>query len=206
MNNKKRNPELTRKKIIEAAIGRVLKQGYAATTVDQICEDAGVTKGSFFHHFENKKALGKAAIEYWGRFGTNLYSKAWDDSAADPLDQLRTMMDIMESFAKNPNEPCVCVVGMIAQELSICNADLRDACGRELALWTTNVERLLSEAKKRHPTRVDFNPQEVAWFLNSLWQGSMLVAKTVQAQPMIIVNLQLARGYVESLFDIPNKK
>lgn len=206
MQNKKRNPEQTRQKIIEAAVARVLKQGYAATTIDQICEDSGVTKGSFFHHFESKEAMAKAAVKCWSQYGTSLYAKAWEDPTQDPLDQLQMMMEIMEGFAKRPDEPCVCVVGMMAQELSTSNPEMRDACGRELALWTTNVERLLTEAKKRHPVRVDFNPREVAWFLNSLWQGSMLVAKTVQAQPMIIANLQMARGYVESLFVLSKKE
>lgn len=206
MQNKKRNPEQTRQKIIEAAVARVLKQGYAATTIDQICEDSGVTKGSFFHHFESKEAMARSAVKCWSEYGTSLCAKAWEDSTQDPLDQLRMMMGIMEGFAKRPDEPCVCVVGMLAQELSTSNPEMRDACGQELALWTANVERLLTEAKKLHPVKIDFNPREVAWFLNSLWQGSMLVAKTVQAQPIIVANLQMARSYVESLFELSRKE
>lgn len=196
----KRNPEATRLKIIEAASKRVLAQGFTATTIDQICADAGVTKGCFFHHFPNKDALGKATIRWWSDYGTALYAAAWQDSTKDPLDQLRAMMAIMEGFASYSDEPCVCVIGMIAQELSGNNPDLRNACGTELELWTENVERMLTDAKTKHPVRVDFSPREVAWFLNSLWQGSMLVAKTVQAQPMIVANLKMARSYVESLF------
>jgi TetR/AcrR family transcriptional repressor of nem operon len=43
---------------------------------------------------------------------------------------------------------------------------------------------------------------EVAWFLNSLWQGSMLIGKTCRTPEMIRRNLQIARGYVDGLFGI----
>ena len=56
-----------RDKLIAAAHQEVRRQGYAATTVDQICAAAGVTKGAFFHHFESKEALAVAAAEAWAR-------------------------------------------------------------------------------------------------------------------------------------------
>ena len=43
----------------------VRRQGYAATSVDEICAAAGVSKGAFFHHFASKEALGIAAAEQW---------------------------------------------------------------------------------------------------------------------------------------------
>ena len=40
----------------------------------------------------------------------------------------------------------------------------------------------------------------LAWMLNSLWQGSMLVAKTRKSPEMIVSNIRQARAYVEHLF------
>lgn len=195
-----RNPVETRRKLIEAAVGLVLRQGFSATTVDQICAEAGVTKGSFFHHFANKEEIGRAAVEWWGEMGTALYSAAWQDGSADPLDQLHRMFDIMIGFTQRPDQPCVCVVGMISQEMAATHPVMQGACARELTLWTENVRTLLAAAKEVHPPAVDFDPEEVAWFLNSLWQGSMLIAKTRQTPKMIRQNLQQARAYVDGLF------
>ena len=41
-------------RLLNAALKVVRAKGYAATTVDDICQAAGVTKGSFFHHFKSK--------------------------------------------------------------------------------------------------------------------------------------------------------
>jgi len=43
-----------RSKLLDAAISIIRKKGYAATSVDELCAWAGVTKGAFFHHFPSK--------------------------------------------------------------------------------------------------------------------------------------------------------
>ena len=49
----------------------------------------------------------------------------------------------------------------------------------------------------------EFDPESAAWFLNSLWQGSMLIGKTRQAPEMIRRNIEFARAWVDSLFGLP---
>ncbi|MDP1586876.1 MAG: hypothetical protein Q8M07_03940, partial [Prosthecobacter sp.] len=71
---------------------------------------------------------------------------------------------------------------------------------KELRSWTENVAHMLAAAKKRRKPATDFDPKAVAWFLNSLWQGSMLVGKACESQAMIRSNLKLARSFVDGLF------
>ena len=194
-----KKPAETRQRLVGATVGLILKQGFAATTVDQICAEAGLTKGSFFHHFETKEALGKAAVEWWGAFGTSLYAQAWKDTNLDPLKQLHLMFDIMTGFTERTDEVCTCVVGMLSQELAQSHPVLRVECARQLDLWTANVATLLAAAKAKHRPTKDFDPVEAALFLNSLWQGSMLVGKTCQSPAIIRRNLQFARTWVDGL-------
>lgn len=197
---RERDPAATRQRLIDATVRLMVQQGFAGTSVDQICQAAGMTKGSFFHHFENKEAIGLAAVEWWGKMGSALYAEAWQDTTLDPLKQLHRMFDIMISFTQRPDEACVCMVGMMSQEMSATNSVFQAACEKELNLWTANVAKMLTAAKKLHKPSTKFDPVRVAWFLNSLWQGSMLVGKTCRSQELIRHNLKLARDYVDGLF------
>ncbi len=198
-----RNPAATREKLVTATVGMILKQGYAGTSVDQICAAAGVTKGSFFHHFDNKEAIGLAAADWWGAMGTGLYAAAWEQPDLDPLEQIDRFFEIMIGFTRREAQ-CTCVVGMLSQEMAMANPSMRAACERHLDDWTRNAARMLAAAKQKYPPATDFDPQEVAWFLNSLWQGSMLVGKTRTRPDMIRRNLRLARAWVDGLFGLKN--
>jgi TetR/AcrR family transcriptional regulator, transcriptional repressor for nem operon len=199
----RKQPETTRRKLIEAATALMLRRGFNATTVDEICANAGVTKGSFFHHFENKDDIGQAVVKAWGEFGQSLYGEAWKQPG-EPLEEIHRLFDIMDGITRRP-EPCVCLVGMLTQELSGEHAGFRAACARELDIWTEMFRSRLEAARQQLKPAVNFDPAEVAWFLNSLWQGSALVGKARQSPELIRANVRLGRAYVDSLFANPQK-
>ena len=78
----------TRGKLLDAARDVIRTKGYAGSTVDDICAAAGVTKGSFFHHFDSKEELGVAAIERFGAMAATLFGSAPYRSKSDPRDRV----------------------------------------------------------------------------------------------------------------------
>ena len=58
------SPTNTQQKIFNAAKTLMLSKGYPATTVDEICESAKVSKGSFYHSFSSKEELGIRLLEW----------------------------------------------------------------------------------------------------------------------------------------------
>lgn len=63
---RKQNP-LTRPGLLEAAFTVIRTKGYAATTVDDVCAKAELSKGAFFHHFSSKEEMAVAAAQHWSR-------------------------------------------------------------------------------------------------------------------------------------------
>ena len=187
---KARKPIETRQKLVDSALRLIVRQGFAATTVDEICAEAALTKGSFFHYFDTKGAIGLAAVNHFAEAGMDLYSAAWKSPSASALEHLHQFFDIMIGFVERPGEPVVCMVGMLSQEMAQTHPRIRQICSGHLTAWTDMVVRLLDKAKDEQPPAVDFDSGEVAWFLNSLWQGSMLISKTQQDPQLIIRKIE----------------
>jgi AcrR family transcriptional regulator len=57
--------EETRGRILDAAVRKFSIAGYDAASVDDICVEAGVSKGAFYHHFPTKQAIFLALMKDW---------------------------------------------------------------------------------------------------------------------------------------------
>lgn len=194
-----------KEKLIASATSLVLGKGFASSSIDDICALAKVTKGSFYHYFKSKDEIGIAVLKAWGAYGLGLYADGTSAKTNDPFEQINLMIDVMIGFSLQP-KPCVCAVGMISQEVSLHNEVLRIECDHQLTAWTNMVELILSNARRTTKTTQDYDPLKLAWFLNSIWQGSMLVAKAHNDPSLIQNNLEQARSYINSHFERTEEK
>src|ERR687894_684480 len=96
----KHHPERgdARTRLLVAARDVVRAKGFAATSVDELCKAAEVTKGAFFHHFENKEALGAAAAAHWAETTSAFFANAPYHQHDDPLDRLLGYVDFRKSI------------------------------------------------------------------------------------------------------------
>lgn len=96
-----RNAAETRAKLLETAIGLIWQSNYCSVGVNEICKQAGVTKGAFYHHFETKADLFIAASRhYWD--GMKQEMDAIYSPSFTPLEQLENLIQLI--IQKQVNE------------------------------------------------------------------------------------------------------
>lgn len=70
-------PSDANRRLVRAAIELISAQGYAAVSVTELCDAAGVSKSSFYHYFPSKRALAAAALkDHWRRFERGILEPA----------------------------------------------------------------------------------------------------------------------------------
>jgi AcrR family transcriptional regulator len=84
--------EETRARIIESAVKLFSNRGYNVASVDDICAEAGISKGAFYHHFESKQALSLALLDGWLQTIDNAIETSKDKTAPE------TFMQMTEAF------------------------------------------------------------------------------------------------------------
>lgn len=84
--------EETRSRILESAIKLFSDRGYNKASVDDICTEAGISKGAFYHHFESKQALFLALLDNWLQAIDNAIEASKDKTAPE------TFMQMTEAF------------------------------------------------------------------------------------------------------------
>ena len=96
--------EATRDAIISAAMILVAERGVEASTLADVAERAGLSKGALMHHFEGKEAIIDAALERAGTLIEQAITAAWDPTEA-PFPRLRKALASVLSLAhERPTE------------------------------------------------------------------------------------------------------
>src|SRR3954451_14990194 len=97
-------PKTGRERLIAAAIELFYRRGLAAVGIDQIIEQAGVTKTTFYKHFESKDDLMVAAVKRRDEWEKQAWARAIREVAGDdPARQLLGMFDVMDIWFHAPD-------------------------------------------------------------------------------------------------------
>ncbi len=162
--------------ILDAALHLFRVKGYTATTVDDLCDEAGVTKGAFFHHFRTKEALGVAAVEHWDAITSRLFAEADYHHLPDPLDRVLAYLEFRKTLARGTAAEYSCVAGTTVQEVHASHPPIREAGLATILGGAAHVEPHLAEALAAHPIP-GITAHGLALQIQSVIQGGIVLAK-----------------------------
>ena len=205
MLNRTQSTELpeTKRKLVDAGMNLMRARGYNATTVDEICAAAGVTKGGFFHYFKSKDEIAKAALASFHESKLKDYENAPFRRLADPLDRIFGRLDYVKgSVGGGKHQTKGCLIGVFAQELAFTNPELRSACQAYFSKIADDVGNDLAAAKAAHAPNASFDPRGVASMYVSIVQGSLLLAKAAENSDVVATNIEQFRSYLQNLFGL----
>jgi TetR/AcrR family transcriptional regulator, transcriptional repressor for nem operon len=186
--------------LLDAALSLVRRQGWAATSIDQLCRTAGVTKGAFFHHFVSKEALGVAAARHWGEVTTTLFAQADYHRQGDPLARILGYLDFRARLAQGPLEQITCFAGTTVQETFASSAPIREACGDAIFEHARRLEDDLRAAIARHPPATAVTAESLALHTQVVLQGGFVVAKARGNNQPLLDAIEHLKRYFTLLF------
>ncbi|MGB4117192.1 MAG: DUF1428 family protein [Polaromonas sp.] len=186
-------------KLLDAALKVIRSKGYCATTLDDICSAAGVTKGSFFHHFSSKEDLALAAVKHWNDVTGGLFASAPYQQVADPRERILAYIDFRSQIVQGDLADVTCLLGTMVQETFDSHPAIRAACREGIESHARTLVPMIEEAKALYAPLADWNAENLALYTQAALQGAFVVAKAQGDSQIATPFIQHLRNYVRGL-------
>ena len=163
--------EVTRQKILDAAMDVFSEVGYAAAGLGEVIERAGMTKGALYHHFDSKEALATAIIEQ----GTNLTSDAFRhvcESTSPALENMIHGVFLVTDLLVSDK------TARTAEQLTRGLAEFNSTASQVWSTWLDAMTTQASLASAEGDLREDLDPYVVSESIVNAMLGAQLLAKT----------------------------
>jgi len=155
------------------------ERGYAALSVADLCADAGLKKGSFYHFFASKQELVLAAIDHYGE-RLRCRQREVRECGGSASERLRFLVRQIEDDLKQSRDECGSIRGCPLGNLALEMGDQDEAIRRKVAelfdVWQQNLEELLRYGVEQGEFAI-LDPKETSKRLLAFIEGSTLLAK-----------------------------
>lgn len=194
----KRQPDVTRQRLLECAFDEIYRCGFRAASLDAILRDSGVTKGALYHHFENKTALGYAVVDEVVR--------PWIEESWRPLvgaeDIIATALTLTRDLLRERGEQVLtygCPLNNLINEMAPVDEGFRERLESILDDWRTGMADAIRQAQKRGQLRRGFDANAAADFVIACIEGGFGLAKLRQSPQVLQSVMRGLAEYLEQL-------
>ncbi|WP_226783117.1 TetR/AcrR family transcriptional regulator [Oceaniglobus trochenteri] len=194
-----------RDKLLDAALKIIRAKGYSATRVEEICAEAGVTKGAFFHHFRNKEDWGVAAAQHWSGMTGALFEGAPYHRHDDPFDRLIGYVEFRKAIIEGDVEEFTCLVGTMTQEIYGSHPELREACAASIFGHAATLVPDIEAAMAARGLEPGWTAASLAAHTQAVLQGAFILAKATGDRDTARDSVDHLRRYIELLFAADSK-
>lgn len=176
-------------------------KGFTATSVEDLCKAAGVTKGAYFHHFKTKEDLGVAAAAFWAETTSALFADAPYHNHDDPVDRLIGYIEFRKEIIDGELAEFTCLVGTMTQEVYGSHPAIRDACAASIFGHAATLEPDIEAAMAARGIIADWTPASLAAHTQAVLQGAFILAKATGERAIARDSIDHLKRYIALLFD-----
>jgi TetR/AcrR family transcriptional regulator, transcriptional repressor for nem operon len=171
-----RNPEATREKILKKSGILFNTQGYKATSISEITDATGFTKGAIYRHFENKEKLEQESLFYLSSIMFDEVKNKVKAHLTAP-DKLRAVFRYFESYVTDPVVKGGCPLLNAAIEADDAHPTLRRTALRVLSILEASVVAILDNGVRYKQIKADVDKESFACLVIASLEGAIMMSK-----------------------------
>lgn len=192
-----RSSEITKAKVLKEATNLFNTKGYKSTSLSDITEATGLTKGAIYRHFENKESL---EIEAFQEMMQAIF-KALNEkikSENNTRDKLFCVLNLFQSYITNPLIIGGCPLLNVAVEVDDTNLELKQKAQQALLIFRDSVERIVINGKTHKQVGALVNEKLVATIMISTLEGGVMMSKLQNSNSDIEIVVNHLKNWIVS--------
>lgn len=159
----------------------MLAKSYHAVGLQEILAAVGVPKGSFYHYFKSKEDFAVAVIKHYAAEHVRGLQEALTDKGLSPKERLRAFFQKYRELHCSGNCHQVCLIAKLGTEVSDLSSSIRTALKDSSDQCVGQFARCIREGQDIGELDASQDPEALAEFLHSAWEGAMLRTKISQS-------------------------
>jgi len=194
----------TRERILDAAQASVLQKGFAATSIDEVLFEAGITKSGFFYHFRDKNDLARGLLERFQTQDALIYDEIFtraEQLNEDPLHSYLVGLKLLaETMADLPNGHPGCLVATFVNQDQLFDAAVRAMMVETITTWRENFLGRLERIADVYPPRIDIELATLANMLGVVVDGGIIMSRALRDPRILAEQIMAYRTFVRVVF------
>ncbi len=198
-----RDGSKTRRRILDETTQLVLENGFAGTTIDQILERSGITKGSFFYHFSSKAELALELMEHFVRADMQELQASLEETRpiGEPRERLLGFVQRFVDIFKELDTPYEgCLYASYLYEPEQFSPEIKQKVTNALLKWRQELVALIDAAAAKHPPRVSYDAGSLADLFTVIMEGAFITSKALNDAKITSQQLAHYRQYLALIF------
>ena len=194
----------TKTRILDIAEASVLQKGFEATSIDEIVAEAGISRGGFFYHFQDKNALARAMLERYIDVENKLYDDIFararelnDDPLHSMLIGLKMLAELLDDM---PNGHPGCVIAATAYQDRLFDRGVRNLNRQAILEWRKRFRAMFEEIAAVYEPREEVNMDALGDMVSSVAEGGLVLQRALGETNTVAEQIMLLRSYLKLLF------
>jgi len=194
----------TRERLLDLAYERILDKGFAATSIDELVEAAGITKSGFFYHFRDKNDLARALLERYLAENNALLDRLEArarELSNDPLHAFLIYLKLLsEALSEMLTTHPGCLVSTLTYQDRLFDSEVVRLNHRGRIDWRNRNLTWLEAIARAHPPRIEVDLADLADQMTVMIDGSIIMCRALADPGLIERQSLLHRAMIREIF------
>lgn len=196
--------ERTRERLMDLAEDAIIHKGFAATSIEELVEAAGITKSGFFYHFRDKNDLARQLILRFVERDDAIHNQLEGRARALSDDELQSFLIYLKLFAEMMDDlPGIhpgCLVSAATYQDRAFDTEVARLIEDSMRHWRARFHCWLVKIAERYPPRLPVDLEALADHFNVMADGSIIASRALRDPTIIGRQARLMHDFVKLLF------